>query len=77
MLDILEQAGMSDCKPCSTPIDTSAKVSGDGAPVPDATDYRALAGTLQYFTFTCPDIAYAVQQVCLYMHDPVSLMSLW
>jgi len=25
---------------------------------------------LQYLTFTRPDIAYAVQQVCLYMHDP-------
>ena len=61
---------MSYCKPCSTPIDTSTKVSGDGAPVPDATDYRALVGALQYLTFTRPDIAYAVQQVCLYMHDP-------
>ncbi|GJR75515.1 ribonuclease H-like domain-containing protein [Tanacetum coccineum] len=25
---------------------------------------------LQYFTFTRPDISYAVQQICLYMHDP-------
>ena len=25
---------------------------------------------MQYLTFTRPDIAYAVQQVCLYMHDP-------
>ncbi|XP_066365050.1 uncharacterized mitochondrial protein AtMg00810-like [Miscanthus floridulus] len=70
MLDIMERAGMSDCKPRSTPIDTFAKVSSDGAPVPDATDYHALAGALQYLTFTRPDIAYAVQQVCLYMHDP-------
>ncbi|GJR16214.1 ribonuclease H-like domain-containing protein [Tanacetum coccineum] len=29
-----------------------------------------LAGSLQYLTFTRPDITYAVQQVCLYMHDP-------
>ena len=36
----------------------------------DPTDYRSLAGALQYLTFTRPDIAYAVQQVCLYMHDP-------
>ena len=43
---------MSYCKPCSTPIDTSTKVSGDGAPVPDATNYRILAGTLQYLAFT-------------------------
>jgi len=30
----------------------------------------SLAGALQYLTFTRPDIAYAVQQVCLHMHDP-------
>jgi hypothetical protein len=27
-------------------------------------------GALQYLSFSRPDIAYAVQQVCLYMHDP-------
>jgi hypothetical protein len=31
--DILERAGMSNCKPCSTPINTQVKVSSDmGAP---------------------------------------------
>ncbi|GKC05876.1 ribonuclease H-like domain-containing protein [Tanacetum coccineum] len=25
---------------------------------------------LQYLTFTRPDLSYAVQQICLYMHDP-------
>jgi hypothetical protein len=25
---------------------------------------------LQYLTFTRPDLTYAVQQVCLHMHDP-------
>jgi len=71
MLDILERAGMTECKPCSTPVDTNPKVAAaDGAPVSDATDFRSLAGALQYLTFTRPDIAYAVQQVCLHMHDP-------
>ncbi|GJR57613.1 ribonuclease H-like domain-containing protein [Tanacetum coccineum] len=36
----------------------------------DPTLYRSLAGALQYLTFTRPDISYAMQQVCLYMHDP-------
>jgi hypothetical protein len=32
--DILERAGMSDCKPCSTSVDTQTKVSSDmGAPI--------------------------------------------
>ena len=72
-LDILERAGMSDCKPCSTPVDTQAKLSADlGDPVADPTAYRSLAGALQYLTFTRPDLTYAVQQVCLHMHDPGS-----
>jgi hypothetical protein len=70
-IDILERAGMSDCKPCSTPDDTQAKLSeDDGPPVADATSYRSLTGALQYLTFSRPDIAYAVQRVCLHMHTP-------
>lgn len=47
-IEILERAGMSDCKPCSTPVDSNAKLSSsDGSPVADPTDYRNLAGTLQ------------------------------
>ena len=70
MLDILERAGMLNCKPYSTPVDTHAKLSTDGVTVADPTQYRSITGALQYLTFTRPDIAYAVQQVCLYMHDP-------
>ncbi|WVZ54477.1 hypothetical protein U9M48_005264 [Paspalum notatum var. saurae] len=48
-----------------------AKLSEDaGDPVADPTAYQSLAGALQYLTFTRPDITYAVQQVCLHMHDP-------
>ena len=66
-LDILERAGMTDCKPCSTPVDTQAKLS---AALGDPTAFRSLAGALQYLTFTRPDLTYAVQQICLHMHDP-------
>jgi hypothetical protein len=60
---------MTDCKSCTTLVDTSAKVSYDGPPVSDVTHYRGLTDALQYLTFTRSDIAYVVQQVCLYMHD--------
>ncbi|GJZ96689.1 ribonuclease H-like domain-containing protein [Tanacetum coccineum] len=45
-------------------------IGPEGVPVQDPTLYHSLAGGLQYLTFTCPDLSYAVQQICLYMHDP-------
>lgn len=68
--EILARADMVSCNPCSTPTDTKPKLSSDGEPFDDPTLYRSLAGALQYLTFTRPDIAYAVQQFCLFMHDP-------
>jgi histone deacetylase 1/2 len=66
-----QRAGMDNCKPVSTPADTKSKASSnDGTPIRDASWYRGMAGALQYLTLTRPDIAYAVQQVCLHMHAP-------
>jgi hypothetical protein len=73
MLNILDQAGMAACKPYATPADTNPKLSvtsGELLQPTDATDFRSLAGALQYLTFTRPDISYAIQQVCLHMHAP-------
>lgn len=68
--DILHRANMSNCNPCATLVDTSAKLNAEvGPPVAYPTLYRSLAGALQYLTTTRPDIQYAVQQICLYMHD--------
>lgn len=72
-LKILERAGMTKCKTCSTPLDTQSKLSFDGSHVPYSTLYHSLVGALQYLTFTIPNITYAVQHVCLYMHDPWEL----
>jgi hypothetical protein len=70
--ELLERANMTSCRPSSTPIDTSAKVSASsGVPVSDASEYRSLVGGLQYLTITRPDITYAVQQACLHMHAPM------
>ena len=68
--DILEHAGMMSYKPIATPIDAKGKLNVDGLAVDDAHSYHSLADALQYLTMTQPDIAFAVQQVCLHMHDP-------
>ncbi|XP_012845859.1 PREDICTED: uncharacterized protein LOC105965858 [Erythranthe guttata] len=69
--EILERAYMASCNPCLTSADTKSKLSSTtGPPVADPTLYRSLAGALQYLTFIRPDIRYAVQQICLFMHDP-------
>nr|GEU68013.1 ribonuclease H-like domain-containing protein [Tanacetum cinerariifolium] len=68
--EILEQAGMISCNSSRTLVNTESKLGDDGDSVSDQTLYRSLAGSLQYLTFTHPDISYAVQHVCLYMHDP-------
>uniref|UniRef100_A0A0A8Y746 Reverse transcriptase Ty1/copia-type domain-containing protein n=1 Tax=Arundo donax TaxID=35708 RepID=A0A0A8Y746_ARUDO len=69
--DLLNRVGMSDCHSTTTPVDTQSKLSATaGPPVADPTEYRSIAGALQYLTLTRPDISYAVQQACLHMHDP-------
>ncbi|XP_021721680.1 uncharacterized protein LOC110689249 [Chenopodium quinoa] len=61
---------MASCKPSATPVEVKPKDSSTGSPCTDLTLYRSLAGAWQYLTFTRPDVSYAVQQVCLHMHDP-------
>jgi histone deacetylase 1/2 len=69
--DLLDRAHMLNCNPCTTLSDTKPKLSSTHGPsVANATEFRSLAGTLQYLTITRPDISYAVQQICLFMHDP-------
>ena len=46
MLEILDRAGMTDCKPCTTPVDVNPKLFANGPPVLDPTDFRSLAGAL-------------------------------
>ncbi|PNX86817.1 hypothetical protein L195_g042899 [Trifolium pratense] len=42
---------MSSCKSSPTPVDTKTKLSGSyGNPYHDPTEYRSLAGALQYLT---------------------------
>nr|GFB95385.1 ribonuclease H-like domain-containing protein [Tanacetum cinerariifolium] len=68
--ELLERTNMVNFNPSRTPVDTDSKLGPEGVAVQDPTLYRSLAGGLQYLTFTHPNLSYAVQQICLYMHDP-------
>nr|GEW50771.1 ribonuclease H-like domain-containing protein [Tanacetum cinerariifolium] len=70
VIEILKKARMVSCNYSRTPVDSESKVGVDGDIVSDPTLCRSLVGSLQDLTFTRSDISYAVQQVCLYMHDP-------
>jgi hypothetical protein len=64
---------MMDCKAASTPFVSQHKPSGSSATsLPDPTHFRSMVGALQYATFTRPDIQFAVNQVCQFMHSPSS-----
>ena len=67
---------MSECKPVTTPLSTSDKLSiHEGTPLGpnDATQYRSIVGALQYLTLTRPDLAFAVNKVCQFLHAPTSV----
>lgn len=54
-------ARLADDRTAETPMELNLHLKEDGNPLPDATLYRRLVGSLIYLTMTRPDIAYAVQ----------------
>jgi histone deacetylase 1/2 len=74
--DILMRAGMLNCQPIDTPMATSEKLSltdGDPLGAEDSTKYRSMVGALQYLTLTRPDICFAVNKVCQFLHAPTTV----
>jgi histone deacetylase 1/2 len=74
--DILKRVGMLGCKPCTTPLSASDKLSnyaGDPLSPEDATRYRSIVGALQYLTISRPDLSFAVNRVCQFLHAPTSV----
>uniref|UniRef100_A0A2N9IMS3 Reverse transcriptase Ty1/copia-type domain-containing protein n=1 Tax=Fagus sylvatica TaxID=28930 RepID=A0A2N9IMS3_FAGSY len=69
--DLLHKFQMTDCKVAPTPIATTPPFStANNDALSDPTPFRSLVGALQYATFTRPDIAFAVNRVCQFMHKP-------
>uniref|UniRef100_A0A2N9I834 Integrase catalytic domain-containing protein n=1 Tax=Fagus sylvatica TaxID=28930 RepID=A0A2N9I834_FAGSY len=72
--DLISRAGITDSKIVDTPIEYNNRLNThDGEPLPDATLYRQLVGSLVYLTVTRPDISYAVHIVSQFMAAPRSL----
>ncbi|XP_017185703.1 uncharacterized mitochondrial protein AtMg00810-like [Malus domestica] len=69
ILDLLKKAHMDGAKPCATPLSTS-KLDHSSPLLDNAVTYRSLVGALQYLTWTRPDLSFAVNLVCQYMHSP-------
>lgn len=69
--DILHRSKMQDSTPISTP-DPNSRLTHHGEPFHDPTFFRQIMGSLQYATITRPDIAYAINRVCQFMHSPTT-----
>ncbi|KAL9415390.1 hypothetical protein AB3S75_043642 [Citrus x aurantiifolia] len=61
---------MENCTLISTPMAVKEVISPtDHEPV-NRTEYRTLVGSLQYLTFSRPDITHAVNRVCQHFQNP-------
>jgi Reverse transcriptase (RNA-dependent DNA polymerase) len=68
---LLERAKMKEAKAAKTPMAVSPTLSKtEGACMEDPYLFRNIVGALQYVTITRPDIAFAVNRVSQFMHNP-------
>ncbi|XP_031124373.1 uncharacterized protein LOC116027087 [Ipomoea triloba] len=72
MGDILNRAGMTDCKPLATPAVASQSSASTDELFDNPTQYRRITGALQYLTITRPDLSYLVNRLCQSMHAPMN-----
>ncbi|XP_017634631.1 uncharacterized mitochondrial protein AtMg00810-like [Gossypium arboreum] len=70
--DLLKQACMDQAKGSPTPMTTSTNLSQHvGSAIENESDYRSIVGALQYVVITRPDITFAINKVCQFMHRPL------
>ena len=70
--ELLLKTDMQAAKPCATPcLPYQRLLKNDGVLFDNPTLYRSIVGALQYLTFTRPDVAFSVHQVCQFMQQPM------
>ncbi|XP_075670230.1 uncharacterized protein LOC142640000 [Castanea sativa] len=68
VLEVLEEAGMTGCKPIHTPMEQKLKLSkGSGVLLSNSSQYRRLIGKLMYLTLSRLDITYAVHRLTQFL----------
>jgi Asp-tRNA(Asn)/Glu-tRNA(Gln) amidotransferase C subunit len=69
--EMLKRFKMEDCKPCTTPMQTSYKLrKDDDSKSTDQRKYRSMIGSLLYVTTSRPDVMQEVGQVAQFQATP-------
>ena len=64
---------MHNSKPTKTPCCLATKLTPDSSlRLSDPSTYRSMVGALHYLTFTRPDLAFSVHQLCQFMQFPTT-----
>lgn len=72
ILELLDRVNLSKAHPMPTPISTNANLAlGDSPPLDDPVQYQRIVGAFQYVTLSRPDITYAINKFCQFMHSPL------
>jgi len=69
-LDLLGKADMMDCKPSDTPMNSFNSLTDEGEVLDNPSLYRTIIGSLQYLTYTRPDISFVVNKHSQFLSSP-------